>query len=343
MRIPKLSIIIPCYNNGVLLVEMIECVRRQTFNDWELIIVDDQSSDNTPSIVRTYEQTDERIKLVIRDREPKGSATCRNIGFDKAIGKYVMHFDADDLISDTCFEKRVKFMEDNPKVDYASFPAMTFTNSDQLPAFCDKGKKYGAENNDIDLLKRFLEADYPFSTWNNIYRKTSIQDIRWDEQVKIYTDFSYIVPGILKGLKHQFSGQQEIDYYYRTNLPTGSMCSTFVSPEKCSSTIYLFSKTLDELSKRPDCKKRKKQFLHFIVLHFERLIMDGDKAKIRDYLSFCEKYYQRIIVTSLILICAVVNGIQNMKLRKGVLYLLIVLRFGYPKYLLMLLKQLKQK
>ncbi|MCW0484740.1 glycosyltransferase family 2 protein [Gaoshiqia sediminis] len=341
MFYPKLSIIIPCFNNGSLLAVLIECIRRQTFEDWELIVVDDQSTDATPSIVRGFEQTDKRIKLIVRSQEPKGSATCRNIGFDMATGKYIIHFDADDLISDTCFENRVKFMDNHPTIDYASFPAMAFTDPDKLPSFHDKGRLYGADQDDIDLLKRFLSADYPFSTWNNIYKRTALEDIRWDEKVKIYTDFSYIVPGILKGLKHQFSGQEEIDYYYRVNPPTGSMCSTFVSPEKCSSTIYLFSKTLDSLSKRADYKKRKKQFLQFIVLHFERLVMDGDKTKVQDYLVFCEKYFRGNIATSLDLISKIVIGIQNLKLRKGVLYLLIVLRFGYLKYFKVLLKQLK--
>ncbi len=339
MTYPKLSIIIPCYNNGTLLAEMIECVRRQTFEDWELVIVDDQSTDNTPSIVRAYEQADERIKLVCRTREPKGSTTCRNIGFDNSRGEYIIHFDADDLISDTCIENRVKFVDENPDVDYASFPAMTFTNSDKLPVFSDKGKKYGAEKNGIDLLKRFLSADYPFSTWNNIYRKTVIADIRWDEEVKIYTDFSYIVPGILSGLKHKFSEQQEVDYYYRTNQPTGSMCSTFVSQEKCNSTIYLFSKTLGLLSVRSDFKKRKKEFLKYIILHFERLILDADVSKIEEYLSFVRKYYSDWHTNSLLLISILAQNLKNRRVRRILVYFIFALRFGYTNYLTIIFTQ----
>ena len=51
MAVPQLSVIIPCYNNGPLLSEMINCILRQTYDDWELIVVDDGSTDDTPAIV----------------------------------------------------------------------------------------------------------------------------------------------------------------------------------------------------------------------------------------------------------------------------------------------------
>src|SRR5699024_11650042 len=109
MHIPRLSIIIPCYNNGILLSEMLGCILHQTYDNWELIIVDDGSTDDTPEMVTAFAATDSRIRLIRRDREPKGATTCRNIGFDHAQGEYLMFFDADDLISDTNFERRVAF------------------------------------------------------------------------------------------------------------------------------------------------------------------------------------------------------------------------------------------
>ena len=97
---PILSVIIPCYNNGNLLKEMIDCCIQQTFDDWELIIVDDQSTDNfTQKLVKDYVAKENRIKFLIRNRLPKGSVTCRNIGLYSSLGKYIIHFDADDLIS----------------------------------------------------------------------------------------------------------------------------------------------------------------------------------------------------------------------------------------------------
>ena len=64
MAVPQLSVIIPCYNNGPLLSEMINCILRQTYDDWELIVVDDGSTDDTPAIVGNFAANDSRIRLV---------------------------------------------------------------------------------------------------------------------------------------------------------------------------------------------------------------------------------------------------------------------------------------
>jgi glycosyltransferase involved in cell wall biosynthesis len=309
-----------------------DSVLKQTFNNWELIIVDDKSTDDTSNIVREFKTRDKRITLIIREKGPKGSATCRNIGFEYSTGKYVMHLDADDLISDTCFENRVKFMEHNPEIDYASFPAMTFTNSKKLPIFSHKGRQYGVGTDNIDLLQKFLKATYPFSTWNNIYKRDSIINIPWDETVKIYTDFSFIVPGILKELKHTFSGIKEIDYYYRATS-SKAMTSSFVSPEKCQSTIYLFSKTLSTLENRIDYEKRKQEFSHLIILHFERLLLSDQKANIEEYIAFCKQHFSKFLIMRMNLI-AKLNyiPIKKRNIKTVIIYTELYLLFWHKRY-----------
>jgi glycosyltransferase involved in cell wall biosynthesis len=320
---------------------MIDCLIRQTFSNWELIIVDDQSTDNTPHMVKEYQRNDNRIKLTVRDREPKGSATCRNIGFENTIGDYIMHLDADDLISDTCLEHRVEFMEQNPDIDYTSFPAKSFTNPTIMPRFMDKGKLWGVGTEDMNLLELFLKVDYPFSVWCNIYRKESIEHLSWDENVKIYTDFSFIVTGILAGLTHKFSGLKQVDYYYRQNYGKENMCSTFISPEKCQSTTYLFNKILLALKQSPDYKKNKNYLFNFILLHFERLIMDGDRNKINYYLESFKNYHSNRIIESLKLITCISLTFNSSRLRKGILYLLLGLRFWNMKYIKIILNHLQ--
>lgn len=288
-----LSVIIPCYNNGEYLIQLLECFKRQTSDSWEIIIVDDRSTDNTVEIVRSFSKSDDRIKIFKRDRKTKGSAVCRNIGFEKSCGKYISHIDADDLISDTFVENRIKFMNEHPEVDYATFIAKTFMDGDNLPTLESKGKTYGLGVNTKDLLGDFLSANYCFSVWCNVYRRASIQDMPWDERVKIYTDFSFIVPGILSGLKHAFAGG-EIDYYYRTFPPKKksiNMCSNFIAEDKCESTLYLFDKTLKSICERDDYQMRKKQFLNFIILHFERIMKGRNEKQISAYVDLIKRYY----------------------------------------------------
>lgn len=290
----KLSVIIPCYNNGNYLKEMMDCCIKQTFKDWELIIVDDQSTDEiTPKIIKEYVDKDPRIKFFVRDRNPKGSVVCRNIGFDYSTGDYIIHFDADDLISDTCFEKRVRFMEEHPDCDYASFPAKVFFDGEKLPNW-DGKISFGASKGNEDLLCYFLKADYPFSVWCNIYRKKSIENFPWDEKVKIYTDFSFIVPCIFAGLRHEFSGLQEYDYFYRNFHKGTNMCSNFISNDKCESTVYLFDKIITEIKKTKDSSKYLKCFEEFVKLHFERLLKTNNSKIIDQFVDTISATYPKL-------------------------------------------------
>jgi len=297
MNNPILSVIIPCYNNGKLLAEMLDCCIRQSFQEWEVIVVDDGSTDDTPSIVEEYAAKDQRIQFYHRDREPKGSLTSRNIGFSHSKGKYIIHFDADDLISDTCFEKRVAFMDVHPECDYATFKGRGFSMKDGQMVF-HKGTPYGVNKVDGDLLMGFLTTHYPFSIWNNIYRREAIADYEWDERVKVYSDFSYAVPVILKGMNHQFADIAEEDYYYRQFYSKNNMCASAVNEDKCASTVYLVSKTLKSLKERDDYEKRKNEFLEFIVLHYKRLILGGNYSDARKYINMLSEFYPEGIVES---------------------------------------------
>lgn len=288
-----LSVIIPCYNNSEYLIQLLECFKRQTSDSWEIIIVDDGSTDNTVETIREFSKDDPRISMYVRERQPKGSVVCRNIGFEKSSGKYISHIDADDMISDTFVENRIKFMDEHPEVDYATFIAKTFIDGGSLPILESKGKTYGLGINTTDLLGDFLSADYCFSVWCNVYRRESIQNMPWDERVKIYTDFSFIVPGIVLGLTHAFAGG-EIDYYYRTfqsKKKSFNMCSNFITDDKCESTLYLFDKTLKALCERDDYQIRKNQFLNFIVLHFERIMKGRNEKQISAYVDLIKRYY----------------------------------------------------
>lgn len=295
MYTPRLSVIIPCYDNGTLLSEMIDCIRRQTYRDWELIIVDDGSTDGTPDVVAAFAAEDDRIRLIRREREPKGATTCRNIGFDHARGEYLIFFDADDLIADTCFERRVAFMDANPDADYASFPAKYFTDSAHLPAITDKGKSWGVGDDSMDALTSLLYGDYLFAVWCNIYRRASLAPFRWDEQIKIYQDLDYLLTGLLSGkLTHRFGYQDRLDYYYRINQSSGTnICASFTKNGKHASTLYLFGKTLDALALREDYPRRREEFFHFIILTFRRYIIEGsgNRQIMKDYLTFCRSRY----------------------------------------------------
>lgn len=328
---PILSVIIPCYNNGRYLIQMLDCCKKQTLQDWEVIVVDDGSTDETLSIVKEYASKEPRISFFCRERHPKGSVTCRNIGFEKSKGKYVIHFDADDLISETCFENRVNFMENHPECDYASFPAKSFHDIKELPFASNTIADYGADRGD-DILSAFLSCSYyPFSVWCNIYRRKSIENYQWDENVVIYTDFSFIIPVILGGLKHLFSDAKEIDYYYRASYTTTNMCANFVSEAKAKSTCYLFNKTLNALHHRSDYELRRLEYRGFVLVQLERLVLNNNSDFTSNFLNVIKPFYPDEI-QSFLSIVRKCERINNDMLRHARFAKWIYAKYGINKY-----------
>ena len=114
------SIVVPVYNSEKFLKETIKTVTEQTYKNWELILVNDCSTDNSKSTIEKYAKEDNRIK-VINLKENSGAAIARNTGIEQAKGKYLAFLDADDLWNKEKLEKQIKFMEAN---EYE----FTFTN-----------------------------------------------------------------------------------------------------------------------------------------------------------------------------------------------------------------------
>lgn len=107
------SIISPCYNAENFISHTIESVLNQSFQHWEMLIVDDCSSDNSRKIIESYVSKDARIKYFTTGI-PSGSPSLpRNIGIDNAQGEYIAFLDADDLWLPDKLEKQVEFMERN--------------------------------------------------------------------------------------------------------------------------------------------------------------------------------------------------------------------------------------
>ena len=109
---PKVSVVIPAYNAMTYLAETLESVLRQTFTDFEVLIIDDGSSDQIVQWASGL--VDPRVKLM--KQENQGVAVARNTGITHAQGEYIAFLDADDLWESTKLEKQVRCLEDNPAV-----------------------------------------------------------------------------------------------------------------------------------------------------------------------------------------------------------------------------------
>ena len=106
------SIIMPAYKCGRFIAESIRSVQSQTYQNWELIIVDDCSEDGTIGIVQDIQKGDHRIH-VFSNAQNSGAAVSRNVALRDAKGRWIAFLDSDDLWEPTKLEKQIKFMEEN--------------------------------------------------------------------------------------------------------------------------------------------------------------------------------------------------------------------------------------
>lgn len=110
-RVTKVSIVVPVYNAAAYIEKTVEMVRSQTFPDWELILVDDHSKDESFKIAQRLAKEDDRIRLFEQKEGVKGAANARNLGTSQAKGCYLAFLDADDVWRPEKLEKQMAFLE----------------------------------------------------------------------------------------------------------------------------------------------------------------------------------------------------------------------------------------
>jgi Glycosyltransferases involved in cell wall biogenesis len=118
------SIITPAYNCEKVISETIESVLSQTYTNYEMIIVDDCSKDNTVEVAQKYVLKDSRIRLIQQNKN-QGTAVARNTGIENANGRFIAFLDSDDLWKPTKLEKQIEFMlENNYGFTFTSYEIM---------------------------------------------------------------------------------------------------------------------------------------------------------------------------------------------------------------------------
>ena len=153
----KVSIITPSWNSEKYIEKTIESVQKQTYMNWEMIVVDDCSTDRTVEIVEKISKEDPRVRI-IRQEVNGGAAKARNRSLCEATGRYIAYLDADDIWKPTKLEKQVEFM----KANHCGFSCASYEVID------DEGR---ALNKEVHMMP---SVDYVGFLTNNLLQTVGI-------------------------------------------------------------------------------------------------------------------------------------------------------------------------
>lgn len=184
-----ISVIMPLYNNEIYIVEAIQSVINQTYKDWELIIINDASTDNSKFIVQKFLEEEKDNRIVFIDlKENKGVSFARNLGMKKAKGEYISFLDSDDLWDKNFLNELYrKTKETNGKLVYSKFAY--FYNGDNI-----KINKAVMREGKIDKFivkkKCRYETEYPFHICAILVKKSLIETykIKFPEDQNLFED-----------------------------------------------------------------------------------------------------------------------------------------------------------
>lgn len=181
---PKISVVMPVFNTEKYLDEAIQSILEQTFTDFEFIIIDDGSTDNSLDIIRRYQNKDGRI--VIISRKNKGLVYSLNEGIKKAKGKYIARMDADDISLPDRFENQINFMKSN-NIDICGSSIVLFNNNKIIG-------KQSTPTTDVDIkfTLMFMSAfAHPTVVMDRkIFDRLKYQQYTYAEDYKLWTDIA---------------------------------------------------------------------------------------------------------------------------------------------------------
>ena len=178
MKHNLVSIITPCYNGASYISETIESVIAQTYENWEMIIIDDGSKDNSADIVKKYQSQDKRIILI--QQANAGSAAARNKGIRMAEGQYICLLDADDIWLPEFLEKQINFLEEKGAICVAcAYDHIDDKSNDVLHT---TSVKPIITIKDMKIMNQIgcLTGVYDRSKYGKVYLKEELKSLRDD-------------------------------------------------------------------------------------------------------------------------------------------------------------------
>lgn len=270
----KVSVVFPVYNAEQYLEECLESILKQTYEDIEIICVNDGSTDNSLAVLNDYASKDSRFQVYSKENEGKGAASARNMGLEYAAGEYVLVLDSDDFFEPDMVEMLVKRAEETI-ADVVITTAQIYDNLYQ----CDGGilnrpeLKWTPEKNPFSWKdcpgKIFQIAD--FVAWNKLFRRDFMErnHIRF-EAIPISDDQYPSIMGVV--LADRISVVDKPLIHYRMNTGASQCSSQARHPEAAYSAIF---SVVNEMRRLRIFDSVKQSYLNLAILlmrqYFDRM------------------------------------------------------------------------
>ncbi|MDR0919812.1 MAG: glycosyltransferase, partial [Oscillospiraceae bacterium] len=256
-NMPKISVVIPCYNNARFMVQCLDSVVNQTLKDIEIIAINDGSTDETEKIIQEYADVDKRIVFI--NRKNKGVGYSENEGIKTATGEYVAFLDSDDYYDFKFLENAYNALQ-GEKLDIVRANRVDFTGSekhgDYKQAECKhvKDKSYFNKIVNASDKKLFSFANH---IWTSIYRRDFLLDnkIFWNEGVSSFNDNGFYFQTL--ALAETIKYIDVIAVYHRRD----NEMSTVKDPDKMFHNFFIEHQFVLEEYKKRNIFEEKKETL----------------------------------------------------------------------------------
>lgn len=243
---PVFSIIVPVYNVEKYLNKCVDSVLAQSFRDFEIILVDDGSTDSCPVICDSYQEKDSRVQVV--HSKNGGPSSARNQGISKAQGEYVWFIDGDDCIHPKALETLCNYLH---KSDIVNFGYCIYSVENQVD-FSKNQSRYPfdgvALKNDIyALMKKACSCVLLPYVWRNIYRRDFLLEngILFDADISYGEDSVFNMEAFLKADRIVFAKEYLYGYCMRSDSLSKSYSQSFDS--RVVDSVLLYDKKRDEI------------------------------------------------------------------------------------------------
>ncbi|HEU4633803.1 MAG TPA: glycosyltransferase family 2 protein, partial [Flavisolibacter sp.] len=249
--------------------------------NWEWVIVDDGSTDNSLEVLQKFAAADRRVKVFSRHRGPKGACTCRNIAVENATGDYLIFLDTDDLLAPYCLQQRMEAARKDPEYDFIIFPMLLFR---QKPD--DMGLLWNTENGEDDL-HRLLVGDPICQGTGTLWKKEAfVKAGMWKEDLMLWQDVELHIRTILKGCTYKKRLDLLPDVFLRVSEVSLSR-TNYHSLPKLQSRIRVFKETTLTIARQRRFDQYKKGLHHMATNLVTSAIRSSYFDDAREIIAFC--------------------------------------------------------